>query len=247
MSTMAQHLSNPQAKPPSTFAIFIWRMQAEGRETEFRNKLKEIQETTGKKYSPAMWHILKQCPEFGYTTPKAEEEWFAVNREKVLKGEKNAKVAERVRNHRARKAEEQVEKDERSEEEKIVEAIRHLPPTASPQVEYDWFRSHPAFMRKATRTDPAKKIKITVEDILNPPNGSAPSQAAAYMLPNIANAPQQLLKEILSRMMKAAAGEGGGNNNPDAPSEWDNADDDGIKEAEQHLKRIKDQLDSAKS
>src|SRR5574343_391588 len=55
------------------------------------------------------------------------------------------------------------------------DALRELPPVAPLQVELDWVRAHPAMLRKRLLTDSSATVSVTVEDVLNPMNGSAPS------------------------------------------------------------------------
>lgn len=238
--------TNDQAKPPSTFAIFVMRMKSEGRHDEFKAKYKQIEAETGKKYTAIMWHLLKQCPEFGYVDTKTEQAWYDSHKDLALMDIKKAKNTERVRNYRAKKAEEAIEQDQRTEEQKFVDAIRNLPPTAPYDQEFDWLRSHPAMIRRANSAIGSKNVKVTADDILDSPNGKCPSQAVAYQLVNAANASASMVKAVFEKMLKAVAdGESKKGGGPD--NEWDGADAKQIADMEDLLKRTKESIDSAKS
>lgn len=241
---MAKDASNPQAKPLSTFAIFMLRMKHEGREDECRDKLKQIQADTGKRFTAAMWQLLKESPEFGYVDSKTEQAWYDTHKAELLMDEKKAKKAAASRKSRAKKAEQEQAVAEKSEEEKFVAAISQLPTTAPYDLEFDWIRSHPAIIRMCLTENINKKIRLTVDDVINPPNGKAPSQAAVYQLINAANAPAKMMSAVFDKMKKAMA-EAGGRGGPtgnDAPGEWDDSDDEGIAETEALLQRLKEQV-----
>jgi len=103
------------------------------------------------------------------------------------------------------------ERQRRSREKKrnapFETAISDLPPTASPSVEMDWVKSHPAMTRKDRQKNTDDKILITPDDILNAPNGKCPSRSAAQMLQHYANKPDAFFKELLSETKKAKSQE----------------------------------------
>ena len=82
-------------------------------------------------------------------------------------------------------------------------AVSDLPATASPSVEMDWVKSHPAMTRKDRQKNATDKILITPDDILKAPNGKCPSRSAAQLLQHYANKPDAFFKELLSETKKA--------------------------------------------
>ena len=86
-------------------------------------------------------------------------------------------------------------------------AVANLPATASPSVEMDWVKSHPAMTRKDRQKNTADKILITPDDILKAPNGKCPSRSAAQLLQHYANKPDAFFKELLSETKKAKSQE----------------------------------------
>lgn len=94
-------------------------------------------------------------------------------------------------------------------------AFASLPDTANPKVEWDWIASHPALMRhdrplrSSTRRGPkpkddgaSKPIRITVKDILDSPNGPAPSKRAVTQLHVAMKDPTAFWKELRSAHKK---------------------------------------------
>jgi len=96
---------------------------------------------------------------------------------------------------------------EKKRNQPFEDAIADLPATASPSVEMDWVKSHPAMTRKDRQKNATDKILITPSDILDAPNGKCPSRSAAQMLQHYANKPDAFFKELLSETKKAKSQE----------------------------------------
>ena len=86
----------------------------------------------------------------------------------------------------------------------IDEAINSLPETASPAVEIDWIRAHPAMRRKAETNN---EVTLVVDDVIAITRGArqhpaAPSKSAVNSLHYYANHPAELHRMLMSEMKK---------------------------------------------
>lgn len=90
-----------------------------------------------------------------------------------------------------------------SELEKTLASIA-LPPVASPALELEWVRGHPAMMRKDLKGENDRTpVRLTPEDILQAPHGPPPSRSAVNQLVNWANRPDKFNEQLLGVNRKA--------------------------------------------
>jgi hypothetical protein len=90
--------------------------------------------------------------------------------------------------------------------EKTLAEMTDLPPVASPALELEWVRGHPAMMRRDLQVQIGNKVLpvlITPEDILAAPHGLPPSRSAVYRLVNWANRPDKWNEQLLGVDKKA--------------------------------------------
>lgn len=170
-------------KKPSVIKLFEDRLRQDGRFTAFQGCLKRIMQEQGLTFGPARWQAMK---EFGYEGPKVErkkyEEMLAQEKEKVR--ENVVKDIGLINN--------------------LSEARQELPPTADLGQEVDWVESHEAMLRLDEQRDKTKPVVITVEDVLKPLNGPAPSQRAVNMLCYFANHPAKLHEKLVDRYKRTS-------------------------------------------
>jgi len=177
----------------NTNECFEFRMLREMRLVEFRKKIKSLRKSNKVTELAAKKEAQR---EFGMTTLAEERAALAEWLTQLQENAAAAGVAERQRRSREKKRNAPFET-----------AISDLPPTASPSVEMDWVKSHPAMTRKDRQKNTEDKILITPDDILNAPNGKCPSRSAAQMLQHYANKPDAFFKELLSETKKAKSQE----------------------------------------
>jgi len=237
-----QYIINEQdGLPPSLYHIVRARLIAQGLWEEYEEKYWKCKEETGLRHMQRFWRVLSENPHFGYTSYKDEKLWWEYNKSMINMDAKRTRIAKAVKKSYEKKK----QSKKQSEADELVRAIADLPPTASYEVEFDWIRSHPAIMRLCFSTDATAKISLTIDDVVNSPNGKPPSQAAVYQLMNSINQQATMVKTIYSKMLKANDDlsnkqlKGGGG------SEWDNADDEDIAKLEKYLVETKERLESA--
>ena len=201
---MTQEAKNTPAKELSVSATaiaenftanecFEFRLLHEMRLVEFKKKIKSIRRENKVTELAAKKEAQKL---FGFTSLKEERQKLAEFLTQLQNNEAAATVAERQRRSR-----------EKRRNQPFESAISDLPATASPSVEMDWVKSHPAMTRKDRQKNAADKILITPDDILKAPNGPCPSRSAAQMLQHYANKPDAFFKELLSETKKAKSQE----------------------------------------
>lgn len=161
---------SPRRKVEDIRKIFRRRMEREGRVKEYEAKIKEIQALTGKGFGQSQFPAMKHL---GYQGPKEERElheaWLQEEERKV----------------------------EEAKFQTFEEALRELPDKAQTNVELDWIATHPAMARRNRQVD-GREIRLTREDVLNPPQGKAPSRAAAIELQNWVNQPKKFFEYMMS-------------------------------------------------
>lgn len=169
-------------------------------------------EETGRRYGPAQWEAMRRM---GYLGPQEERRLYHEHLAQQQK-KHDAEVVEAARaaitNH-GREQIRQVQAEIREERrvENFEESVRTLPDQATAAVEIDWIRAHPAMARLDRQTDKTKQIMISAEDILQAPQGKAPSKAAVYALQHWANRPGEFYKQLLGEQKKKSEdGEGKG-------------------------------------
>jgi hypothetical protein len=74
-------------------------------------------------------------------------------------------------------------------------AVKDLLPNASRDVELDWVYAHPAMRRGQRQDNLTQRVMVTVDDILTPPHGKAPSQAAVNTLVNWVDQPRRFFEQ----------------------------------------------------
>lgn len=87
-------------------------------------------------------------------------------------------------------------------------AMRLLPNTAALTVELDWIGAHPAMSQRVLGSEPDDAI-VTVDDVLCPSHGRAPSKRAVNQLLHWVHKPGDFFKGLLAGRKKTAEGEGG--------------------------------------
>lgn len=100
-------------------------------------------------------------------------------------------------------------------------ALQKLPPNASAEVELDWVRAHPAMsmLNRTTLKGKPRKVMVKEKDILSPPHGQAPSQAAVHMLQHWCNQPNDFFGKMLMEQRKQSPRKPGRKDEPDEESE----------------------------
>lgn len=196
--------------------LFVERLKREGREKEWFDTLRRIKDEEG---------LL-----FGQASPKAMRElgYESVEKERNM---------EKFRLRNLHKEAEQIEAEEQqqkfSEQVRVKDfeaAVATLPDTATAQSELDWIRSHPAMGRRARSKQKTQDIVLSIDDVLNPPHGKAPSKSAVYALQHWANQPTEFFKSLLSEQKKQT--EDGGH------SGQQRGGDAGLEEVENLLREI---------
>ena len=172
---------------------FEFRMLREMRLVEFKKRCKALKKANKVTDLAAKKEAQR---EFGMTTLAEERESLAQWLTQIQEDANQAAASERSRRFREKKRNQPFE-----------DAIADLPATASPSVEMDWVKSHPAMTRKDRQKNATDKILITPDDILKAPNGKCPSRSAAQMLQHYANKPDAFFKELLSETKKAKSQE----------------------------------------
>jgi len=172
---------------------FDFRMLREMRIVEYRKKIKSLRKTNKVTELAARKEAQR---EFGMKTLAEERALLAEWLTEMQNNAAAASASERQRRSREKKRNAPFET-----------AIADLPPTASPSIEMDWVKSHPAMTRKDRQKNTTDKILITPDDILKAPNGKCPSRSAAQMLQHYANKPDAFFKELLSETKKAKSQE----------------------------------------
>jgi hypothetical protein len=85
-----------------------------------------------------------------------------------------------------------------SELEQALLGMTDLPHVASPSLEMEWVRGHPAMMRKDLMAGTKEKIiRITPADILAAPHGLPPSRSAVSQLISWVNRPAKFNEQLL--------------------------------------------------
>lgn len=168
--------------------LFLERLKREGREHEWYDRLRRVQEETGKQFNAASVQVMK---ELGYISREDEQE------------KEDRRLAS------LHKEAAQVEFEQKREEfvatvhaADFEDAVAKLPDTCPAQVELDWIRNHPAMFRKSRSTQKMKDILLTVEDVLSPPHGCAPSKGAVIALQHWCNQPTEFFKQLLGEQKK---------------------------------------------
>lgn len=87
-------------------------------------------------------------------------------------------------------------------EQRRENAISNLPVSASIGEELAWIRTHPAMTRAVTRKENDDPVNITASDILLPPHGQCPSQAAARDLIYWVTCPDKFYHSLASEQRK---------------------------------------------
>ncbi len=101
-----------------------------------------------------------------------------------------------------------------------------IPDRCPHSVALDWIASHPAMSR--LQEEGKATVVLTVDDVLNPPHGKAPSRGAVMALQNWANRPNKFYEMMLSEQKKQVE-------DPEAK----NVDlDPGLEEVERMLKQL---------
>lgn len=201
---MNDNNSEQNKKDPSVTALaiaeffnanecFDFRMLREMRIVEYRKKIKSLRKTNKVTELAARKEAQR---EFGMKTLAEERALLAEWLTEMQNNAAAASASERQRRSREKKRNAPFET-----------AIADLPPTASPSIEMDWVKSHPAMTRKDRQKNTTDKILITPDDILKAPNGKCPSRSAAQMLQHYANKPDAFFKELLSETKKAKSQE----------------------------------------
>ncbi len=135
--------------------------------------------------------------EMGYAGPANEKKLFYRAEAQGMQDWHRKMLSVRVKNYRLRKKIMTIE-----------EAIAKLPPTAQPDKELDWIRSHPAMGRRyLLPADSEEKVEVTVEDVKD-----GPSRAAAYALMDWAQRPSKFQDFLMTENKKKSGG-------PDATAE----------------------------
>jgi hypothetical protein len=176
-------------------ALFVERMKREGREKEWFETVKRLQEETKKGFSPAANEAMRLM---GYESPDKERELHAQHLSTL---HRSAADVQRGK-----------EQDEMWRDQEAYDfdaAVRSLPDKAAVQDEIDWIRAHPAMTKKDRSKDALKIIEVDVNDIMCPPHGKAPSKSAVIALQHWVNHPIEFFKSVLSEHKKATESDGG--------------------------------------
>lgn len=86
---------------------------------------------------------------------------------------------------------------------KFEEAIRGLPETAPEEEILNWIGGHPAMTRHVWLEEGDEPIVIAAEDVMEPPNRSAPCRLAVSLLQYFVNRPEQFYDKLLDRQLSS--------------------------------------------
>lgn len=208
---------NPELKAESERIshrqLFLLRLQREGRRDDFAKLIQKFV-STGDTPSAAYGKAQKQM---GMRSEKEE---------RLLYCTEVAKEAYVVRKEAMTK--EHAEARRKKSDMAYQKALKSLPPVCSAEVELDWVRAHPLMStldRSTLRGNP-RKVLVKERDILDPPHGVAPSQAAVHMLQHWANRPVDFFGKMLMEQRKGTPKRGGKTRDGDDESAGDASDDD---------------------
>jgi hypothetical protein len=163
---------------------------------------------------------------------------------KAVMKERNLKYGQAIPEAMRRMGYEGPEKERQHEREWIQgmdyeRAMCYLPKSATPEVENNWVKSHPAMTRKnlASRDDGTidadGRVKISACDLFFAPHGRCPSMGAAVKLVTWANNSKALDTNLAAGVKKSEQSDGG-----EAAAKSETVKDDGIEE----LKRLLDEV-----
>lgn len=181
-----------QAERMSHRELFDLRVRREGRRDEFDRIVKEL--TASGKTVQAAYRMASES--LGRRSLKEEQQLYINHLASEAYVARRRELAERQAVIRRRRADLAYEN-----------ALRSLPPVASPSAELDWVRAHPAMsvLSRSTLKGKPRKVLVKEKDILHPPHGSAPSQAAVNMLQNWCNRPDEFFAKMLMEQRKGGS------------------------------------------
>jgi hypothetical protein len=196
---------------PSVTKLFKARMKREGRWREWQDTILAVRKEKGTNLAAATWETMRRM---GYEGSEKErelaEEYHLRSLGVTINKEREAINRERLT-------------------EDFDEAMRMLPDTALGSTEIDWIRGHPLMCKADRQEGNLKKIIVNATDILQAPNGRAPSKSAVVQLQHWCNAPREFFKQVLSEQKKQTE---------EAEAQKIEADP-GIDEIERLLKEVK--------
>lgn len=194
--------------------MFAQRMRRLGQHKEFLDRVKYIKEQDKLKLYEARRMAMY---EFGFKDSATERKLY-----ELYQSEKQKDVEEELRKLASTElppTQVQIDYDA---------AFNLLPNTAPAMTEIEWVRSHPA-MSRLDRTPDGSRVVLTVDDIICPPNGKAPSKSAVNSLAHWANDPGGFQKALIGTERKKAA---------DSEADKPIVVDSGVEEIQRYLEQL---------
>lgn len=179
-----------------TRQLFRQRMKREDREAEFDERI-AAHRTAGK---TRVQSIVAAMRDMGYRGPKTELNLHHRAVARAMMDRRREGHSRNVKRYRAKKRMEDVEA--------AILSLKHE--RAPVEEEWNWVRNHMAMTRKKRQEDKTQDVVVTVKDILSPGQGPAPSRAAATMLINYVNIPDEFYKLVLGEDKKSINANGPG-------------------------------------
>ncbi len=162
--------------------LFFARLRSSGRWPEFRSVVDRIRASEGLRWSPANYKAMRQ---FGYLGPDGERALHLKDRDRELEDEMR----------------EEIEEDRRvSAEPSLEDAMVGLPNRVDSDTEWSWIGSHP----KMAGRDDGEEVFLVASDVLEPPNGMAPSRSAVLGLQHWVNNKSEFFKHLVQLDKKRA-------------------------------------------
>jgi hypothetical protein len=169
---------------------FLHRLRCEGREIEYREKIRQMNLDTGLPFVVCSKTLRKQM---GFVSDKEE---LRLYQERILNGiQPDPDLTVSGSNRNKSKLGEAIALS------MFDEALQRLPHRADRRAELDWVASHPAMIR-AHRSNGRKSHILTANDVLNTSAGPAPSKAAVNMLQHWVTDPNEFFKQSLAEQRK---------------------------------------------
>lgn len=193
--------------------LFLLRLQREGRRDEFEQLVKKFVSAG-------------DTPSGAYGKAQRQMGMRSAKEERLLYCTQVAKEAYVIRKEALTK--EHAEARRKQADMAYQRALKSLPAVSSAEVELDWVRAHPLMstLDRSTLRGKPRKVLVKERDILEPPHGAAPSQAAVHMLQHWANRPVDFFGKMLMEQRKGTPKRGGKTRDGDDESAGDASDDD---------------------
>jgi len=195
----AERYANEDVSKWTGTKLFMVRLEREGRKQEWYKRYREKAAE-----NPDVTSTTIRCQvrkDMGFIGKKDELEHYAAFHESLGLTYKGKKNREKQKRHRAKKKE-----DLKKEVIKNFEsAVESLPNEASADDILKWISNHPAMSRWNRTQDKMTVLKLSREDVLEPPHGAAPCKSAVSELQHWMYTPAKFFEKLLDKRVKQAA------------------------------------------